>query len=177
MPAWVFLPRIPGCTLWCSLELPPSSEIKICLQMSVKAVELKPGIIFPRGPRPMALNGELHLLPAEVPLLITLLFKCNASCVNTNLFLPQSWMLGLTGAIISHKPRDKPLLTPDLLCAWQTKESLTSPADINQLKRSPFLFLLKLYMQIGSRLGPLSTGEEKSVLLAWMLVLGGETIK
>lgn len=107
MPVWVSLPRTPGYMRWFRLELTPSSEIKICLQMSVKAVELKPGIIFPRGPGPMALNGELHLLAAEVPLLITLLFKRNASCVNTNLFLPRSWVLALTGAIISHKPREE----------------------------------------------------------------------
>lgn len=107
MPVWVSLPRTPGCMRWFSLELTPFSEIKICLQMSVKAVELKLGIIFPRGPGPMALNGELHLLAAEVPLLITLLFKRNASCVNTNLFLPRSWVLALTGAIISHKPREE----------------------------------------------------------------------
>lgn len=91
MPTGIFLPPTLGCMFSFSFELTPFLEIKICFQMSVRALRLQPGASLPRGHWDECSGLERFLFFQQSCFsMVMLLFKCNASYFNANLLLLQS---------------------------------------------------------------------------------------
>lgn len=131
-PTWMFLPLIPGFKL--RFELPPFSEITICFQMSLKAVQAKAS---PKGTGMSGSGWDSSIFPKQ----------------SRSLALGD-FALQIEGILFPHKSLSGPELNVGFnwrhnfaqaqggnfswpqTHAWQGIETLTSTANSTPLKRS-----------------------------------------